>query len=116
MKKLFTLFLSMFLCLGLVACGSSKSNLNSEYVGKYQLVSMSDGESEYGEDLLKMAGIEYYIELQEDGTAVFDVGDGEEKGSWTNEKINLNGDKVPFTYDNGTIVLTEDSYSMTFSK
>lgn len=107
--------IAMLMCLGLGACGS-KSNLNQDYVGKYKIISMSDGTTEYGQDLLEAASINYYIELKKDGSVAFDVGEGEEEGTWTNEKINLNGDRVSFTYEDGAITLTEDSYSMTFKK
>ncbi len=116
MKRIKLTILSLFLFLGLFACSKTNPDLNQEYVGKYTIISMSDGETEYTRDILEFADINYYIELKKDGTLLYDIGNGQEEGAWINGTIKLSKDRIPFTYEDGTITLSDGQSSMTFKK
>lgn len=104
MKKLASIILVLIMLINLLACGNKDATGNSdepnvetspsktvENPGYYVLVeAIEDGETMTGDKLREM-GFDYYIILNEDSTAVFQV-DYLATGTWGNGVLKLNND------------------------
>lgn len=114
MNKIAKFLISFMLVIGIYAC--SNLNINQEYVGKYLIVEMTNGETVYTEDELRGAGVNYFIELKDDGKIIANLGYGELEGTWSNEAISIDDDIIPYTFENNTIKLEDEGYSIVFRK
>ena len=122
MKKTLALTLALLLVLSVFTACSSNS---SAAVGTYTCTSMSVGEP--GEDPFtadpSAMGLIITLTLNEDGTGTIQYADEEadpEPVVWSLNgstfKISINGADTPATFENDTIVLAEEDYSMTFTR
>lgn len=120
-KILVCLALVLSLALCLAACGKDSSS-GSSIAGKYELVSMeADGEKATKADLEAMFGMEidFYVQLNSDGTGVFNMMGETEEMEYANGEIWAVSEpesKVPFTVKGNTLTLTMDGSTMTFKK
>ncbi len=109
------LVLSLALCL--VACGGSSS-----LSGKYNLVSMTEGDSSISiKELEEMAGedVEAYIEFNKDGTAELNLMGDVEDMKYGNSKIWAEGeedDKADLIVKGSKVTIKIEDTEMVFEK
>ena len=115
MKKIIScvLVLAMFLSLGI---GSALAGVPTEPVGSYELTNLIMEGEDYTE-ILKSADIVFTLELREDGTGVLVQGDDVLNLTWDAENIYADdGIPVPYTYEDGVLVMEDSDMTMTFTK
>ena len=115
MKKIIScvLVLAMFLSLGI---GSALAGVPTEPVGSYELTNLIMEGEDYTE-ILKSADVVFTLELREDGTGVLVQGDDVLNLTWDAENIYADdGIPVPYTYEDGVLVMEDSDMTMTFTK
>ena len=130
MKKLFVVLIAVLMGLTLIGCGaknnggspqagSDAKKLAEEMVGHYGL-SWTEGDTTSEEDvkIVNQAGIEFSLTINEDGSAVLVSNGAETDLTCDFEKLEFKSglEVIKFTYDNGTVRLTEGDNKITFVK
>ncbi len=120
MKKFVScvLMLAMFLSLALFGGwgGKAFAGLPEDRIGSYVLTELIMEGEDYTE-LLKSANIEFTLELNADGTGRLAEGEDVLELTWDDKNVYDDlGVAVPYTFDNGILILTEDDMIMTFKK
>ena len=120
MKKLLSciLVLALFLSLSLAAGwgGRALADTPEDRVGTYTITNIVIDGEDYS-DLIKQSGVQITLVLNADGTAVLNS-DGEILELTWDEKCFTadDGVPVPYTFEDGVIVMSEEDTVMTFAK
>lgn len=87
-------------------------------VGNYDLTGMSsEGEDQSSSiKVLEGLGLSATMELKKDGTGTMNLFGKESTITFDRNKIRINDQDMPFTYEDGKITFTEDNASLTFTK
>lgn len=113
------------LVVGLVGCSDPIAASKTAFTGTWQIYSMTDGETERAPediDKLRDMGMNVYLELNEDGTAVLNLFGSEDEGSWepktaTTASVTLSsGAAVEMTISDDKLSMKENDNVLTFSK
>ena len=129
MKKIFVVFIAVLMGLTLIGCGAAKNGggnagndtdqLKQEICG-YYTIGWTEGDTTSEEDvkLVNEAGIEFSLTMNEDGTAVIVSNGTETNLEYDLDKMEMRSgsEVIKFTYESGTIHLTEGSEKVTFVK
>ncbi len=120
MKKALSciLVLAMFLSLGLFGgwSGRALADTPEDRVGTYVLTELIMDEEDYT-SMLSAAGIVFTLALYEDGTGMLTQGEDELPLTWDENNIyDENNIAVPYTFEDGVLVMTEEGMIMTFQK
>lgn len=120
MKKTLSciLVLALFLSLGVFGGwnGRALADAPEDRVGTYVMTELVMDGKDYTE-LLKSSGTVFALELHEDGTCLLIQGEDARSLTWDEENIYTeDGIPLPYLYENGTLVLTEEGVQMTFQK
>lgn len=134
-KWLVAMVLAVFAAVALTGCGSGQDAADSgssaaeseapalqpaDVAGNYLVVSMEGEETLSTEDLelMKEMGLTVGLELRSDGTGEMDLfGQPLELSFDTvGMTIEMEGQEVPFTYENGTITLKQSTGDMVFER
>ena len=129
MKRVLSLILCVVMVLGVAACfagcGDDGKKAEAGIAGRYNLETMAiDGTEISIKDLMEMAGdeaegLEFYLELKADGTAVMNMGGDIEELVYKDGQIWPEGDeddKISFTVKGNTLTLEEDGEKLVFKK
>lgn len=119
MKKIVSitcLILAMFMVMSVFAgCGdSSEASLD----GTYELVKMSQGDTEINSDLLKASGQEFTMTIQ-GNTATMNISGQEETltiDTSAKTMTDSDGTAVPYTFDGKSVTFSPDGMTMEFVK
>ena len=87
--------------------------------GKYNLVGMSDEEQDYTQedlDMLKRFEVTVSLELREDGTGIIDLFGDKMELTFDNKNMTYEDEPVPYTVEDGKIVLVNEDAKLTFEK
>lgn len=104
------LFISLFIITG---CG------NDSIVGKYKIIEVNEGEIVIKGESLEKSKLNFTFTIKKDGTAILDMIDEKENLKYDDECFyskDDKSDKMPYTYKDGKIILTEDDMKMIFEK
>lgn len=134
MRKLSTMFIVMafMLCISLFGCGGSSSSSSGSYetafVGTWNAVEMTGDES-YDKDqveaLRTLGMLDIYMNLEEDGKAIFSSVSGNQsssvEGIWkaeseTQATFTVNENSTPMTLEDGQLSMTSNDTTMIFEK
>lgn len=119
---------ALALCVALVGCASgnagSSDNGASNFQGDWVLsggVSQGQEIDQEGIEGMQKLGMNVYIQLNEDGSAVISLFGQEVTGTWTAKTdttadITLEGDTEEVKLENGELVLEADGDSLRFKK
>lgn len=121
MKKVISLILCATMILGIAMCFGGCGDKGT--VGKYNLKTMSVGDTTINVDDLKALsgqdGLEFYLELKNDGTAELVMGEERQALLYKDGKMwaeDQEDQKVPFTVKGNTLTLEQDGAKLTFKK
>lgn len=114
------------LCLALVGCGNNDEAAVAKkaFAGTWDLVGMTQNGEEVGaNDLaaLKSLGLQVYVNLNEDGTAVLMLFDEQRNGTWeatsrTSAKVTLDNQEIGMMIKDSKLHLTQDASTLLFEK
>lgn len=108
MKKILSLLLIVSLLLCITACAKKPD-------GRYNIESMTMGDTTFSADQLKETGIEMYIVFNSDGTGALCYGSEEDRFTWTDSKLtNETGEEIEYTFDGTYITLVEGATTVVF--
>ncbi len=91
----------------------------AEIAGQYEITAMiTKGEETPAEDLalLKSKGLDCTIDLHKDGTGVLVLFGEESDVTWDGNTITASGKTLPYSYNDGQLVVTNGDSSLTFLK
>ena len=94
-------------------------NIPTEIAGQYEITAMiTKGEETPAEDLalLKSKGLDCTIDLHTDGTGVLVLFGEESDVTWDGNSITASGKTLPYSYEDGQLVVTNGDSSLTFLK
>ncbi|MCI9261921.1 hypothetical protein [uncultured Adlercreutzia sp.] len=116
------------LCIALVGCaggsGAAGDDAAKNFQGDWVLSGGSSGGQEIDQasiDSMQQLGMNVYIQLQEDGTAVINLFGSEMTGTWkakdaTTADFTLEGDTEEIKIENDELVIAVDGDSLRFKK
>lgn len=103
--------------LALVGCssGSADKGAKAGTYELYELQSETDAVSHDDIELVKSFGLTTSLQLNEDGTGVFDVFGTTTDITWDAENIYIDGEATPYTYEDGKVSISADGDTMVFA-
>lgn len=120
MKKIMSCVLVLALFLSLSLTGGwgvqARADTPADRAGTYELTEMVIDGEDYTE-ALKLSGITITLVLNADGTGLLDTEDEVLELTWDEKNITADdGIPVPYTYQDGILIMVEDETTMVFQK
>lgn len=123
MKKLLCIILTAAMLLALCACGSGSKKNAATYndAGYYEIFSVDEGDETLTSSDFKDMDWHIYLQLNDDGTGVLDMDDGDvTELTWKDGTINDGISEIPYVLAGGMLTLDlsddSDTFVMIFKK
>lgn len=115
---------ALALCISLVACGRGGTDFKANFVGTWEIASLTeDGVETDAETLAAMKdyGLNVYLELNENGSASFELFGEAMEGTWdasSAEKgtVTFEGSSAPMVLGDGRLSMESDNSKLVFEK
>lgn len=133
-KRIFLIIFMLIIVIPITGCKIKMPSINAgkhntktstvkkekvDLVGTYLLIGMKNKDEKYTKkdlESLKEYEMEVVLELKKDKTATLNVFDDKKKFKYDNKNFYVEGEKVPFTYEDNKLILEQDGQILTFEK